>query len=279
MSLAIFVTVLCAAVLHATWNFAAKRVAGHLGTLWLGLCLGSVVSWPVAGIVALSSPLTLPGVGYILATGVIHAWYFGLLAKAYATGEISVVYPVARGTGVAGTAVVAGLWLHEALSPTGVVGIAAVCLGTAVLGWSQRHGSLGAYVHALGVGVSILGYSIVDKLAVQHVHPVVYISGMFTVATALLAPYVLRQHGSTVFTGYRQQWRHAWLIGLGSITTYLMILFALRHGPASYIVAMREFAVVIGAVLGVVRLHEALTTRKVVGIAAITLGLILVKLA
>lgn len=76
MTLAIFATVLCAAGLHAIWNFAAKRVAGHLGTFWLGLCLGSVVSWPAAGIIAPSSPLTLPGVGDILATGFIHTWYF-----------------------------------------------------------------------------------------------------------------------------------------------------------------------------------------------------------
>lgn len=281
MSVAVFGLVLLAATLHAVWNLAAKRVAGDLGTVWMGLCLGAVLSWPGALLAQQWQPLTWQGAWYILTTGLIHAWYFGFLARAYTTGDISVVYPVTRGTGVAGTAAVAGLWLHEIPSLPGMMGMLMICVGAVLMGWSQRqsHGRLGAYLYALLVGVTIIGYSVVDKLAVQHVHPILYISGMFSVAAVLLAPYVLwQQRGPAVLAALA--WRlDSWLIGLGSLLTYLLILFAFRLGPASYIVASREFAVVIGAVLGVVVLKERLTARKGLGIATITLGLILVKMA
>jgi len=93
-----------AAILHAVWNFAAKQAAGNLGALWLGVCLGSMLSWPWAVLAHQAEPLTLAGLPYIGATGILHAWYFGFLSRSYTTGEISLVYPVARGTGVAGGA-------------------------------------------------------------------------------------------------------------------------------------------------------------------------------
>lgn len=281
MSLMVFGVVLLAATLHALWNFAAKKVAGDLSTMWLGVCLASVVSWPFALLVYDAGTLSLTTLSYILATGILHAGYFALLAKAYEMGDISVVYPVARGSGVAGTAVVAWLWLRESLSLPGVVGIVAICVGTALVGWSvrkqQEQGR--AYGQALLVGAIIAGYAIVDKQAVGSIPPVLYISGMFTLTAALLLPYVLHYK----LAACRYAWRHLKgtiaLIGLGSIGTYLVILFALRLGPVSYIVAAREFAVVVGSLLGFFFLNEPLTVRKVLGILAITLGLMLVKVA
>jgi drug/metabolite transporter (DMT)-like permease len=281
MTVVLFCVVLIAATLHALWNFAAKKVAGDLSTMWLGVCLATVLSWPCALLLydAATSWHTL--LFYVCATGILHAWYFALLAKAYALGEISVVYPVARGTGVAGTALVAWLWLHDTISWPGLLGICAICTGTALVGYSvsgQREHFL-AYVQAVLVGGIITGYSIVDKQAVGAVHPVVYISGMFTITAGLLAPYVLHYKRAACVYAMRHLRGYIGLIGIGAIGTYLIILFAFRFGPVSYIVATREFAVVVGALLGVLILKEPLSPRKALGIMAITLGLILVKLA
>src|SRR5262249_38791241 len=210
-----------------------------------------------------------------------HAGYFGLLARAYALGEMSLVYPVARGTGVAGTAIIAAAWLQEALSLLGLGGIAAIGVGTGLGGFNKRYhqDERTGYVHALLVGATITSYSIVDKLAVGRVHPVIYISGMFSLAALLLAPYMLgRQHASCRYA-YRHLKTAICCIGIGSICTYLLILFTFRLGQVSSIVAVREFAVVIGALCGFLILKERFTCRKVLGIAAITLGLVLVKIA
>jgi uncharacterized membrane protein len=281
MTFFVFVAVLLSATLHAGWNFAAKRAAGNVGALWLGICLAAVLSWPWALLVHQSERLTLAGLPYIVATGMLHAGYFGFLARSYAVGEISLVYPVARGTGVVGTAIVAAAWLHETLSLLGLVGIAAICVGTGLVGFnkSRHQDEVTGYLHALLVGATITGYSIIDKLAMGQVHPVIYISGIFSLAALLLAPYVLgRQRAACRYT-YQHLKTAICLIGLGSICTYLLILFAFRVGQVSYIVAVREFAVVIGALLGVLVLKERVTLHKVLGIVAITIGLVLVKMA
>jgi drug/metabolite transporter (DMT)-like permease len=279
MSLILFVLVLLTAALHAGWNYAAKKVAGNLSVLWLGICLGSVISWPYAIAVFRSVEMVPHVIAAILATGILHACYFGLLAKAYADGDISLVYPVARGTGVAGTALVAFAWLDEPLSANGGLGIGAVCLGTMVLGLGQYRQHTGlSYVYALLVGATIIGYSVVDKLAVGTMHPVSYISSMFTLCALLLAPHQLGTQRAACRHALRHLKTSIAIVGLGSIATYAIILCTFRLGPVSYIVATREFAVVIGALLGVYCLQERLTARKVVGIVAIVGGLILIKL-
>jgi drug/metabolite transporter (DMT)-like permease len=249
--------------------------------MWLGVCLAAAMSWPCALLIYAGEAPAGTLLFYVLATGILHTGYFALLAKAYETGEISVVYPVARGTGVAGTALLAWLWLHDTISLVGLVGLSAICIGTALVGYSvRRHREhLLPYVQALLVGAIITGYSIVDKRAVGAVHPVVYISGMFTVTAGLLAPYVLHYKRAACAYALRHRRGYIGLIGVGAIGTYLIILFAFRFGPVSYIVATREFAVVVGALLGFWLLKEPLTLRKVLGITAITLGVILVKLA
>jgi uncharacterized membrane protein len=107
----------------------------------------------------------------------------------------------------------------------------------------------------------------------------VYIAGMFTLCTAFLAPYMLLRQRAACVSALRLLRPYIVIIGVGSICTYLIILFAFRLGPVSYIVAAREFAVVIGSLLGVVFLHERLTISKAVGIVAIVCGLVLVKVA
>jgi uncharacterized membrane protein len=281
MTFLAFFIVLLAATLHALWNFAAKRIAGHLSAMWLGICLASILSWPCALLLYQPGKIGLDALPYIIATGALHAWYFAFLARSYEMGDISLVYPVARGTGVAGTAVVALVMLHEWLSLQGVIGILAICGGTGLVGWNRRghRDDFIAYMHALLVGASITGYSVVDKLGVEHAHPVIYISAMFTLTALLLAPYVLYGKKTECAFAYKYLKKYIALIGIGSIFTYLLILFAFRLGPVSYIVAAREFAVVIGSVLGFVILKERLTLRKIVGIATIVAGLILVKIA
>jgi uncharacterized membrane protein len=161
------------------------------------------------------------------------------------------------------------------------VGIGAICAGSGLIGVSQRPhtDAYVAYLHAILVGATITGYSIVDKLAVRQVHPVLYISGIFSLAAILLAPHMLRRQRAACLYAYRHLKPSIWLVGPGALCTYLMVLFAFRLGPVSYIVAVREFAVVIGALLGFLVLKERLTVRKAVGIMAITIGLVCVKLA
>ena len=127
MTSSVFLLVLIAAIFHAAWNFAARKAAGNLMAVWLGLWLGCAVAFPgVVGIAVckgLPETVSVQAIAYIIATGLIHSVYFRLLAAGYEHGEISLVYPIARGSGIALTAVLASLFLEESFTLLGIIGI------------------------------------------------------------------------------------------------------------------------------------------------------------
>lgn len=279
MTLTAFLLAVLAAILHACWNLAAKQASGNLGVLWLGLCFAGLLLLPVVWLSAL--PVDPAGLPYILATALIHTAYFGLLAAAYRHGEMSVVYPLARGSGVASTALVAALVLGEPVSAIGAAGIGFVSAGIFLLGLREvvHRGTAHACLPALLVGLTIVGYSIVDKLGVGLVHPLVYLTGLVTGAALFLAPYVLLR--------CRDECCDAWVnrkllsagVGLGVVATYLLVLFAFQMGSVSYVVVVRELSIVVVAVLSVAVLREPLTLPRCLSTAAIVVGVVLVKLA
>jgi drug/metabolite transporter (DMT)-like permease len=287
MSLPLFVLVLSAGVLHAVWNFSARRISGNLAVFWWSMWVGSLAMVPVIAGVAVAQGqegfvrMLRDGYPYILATGTIHTVYFFMLARAYEHGEISVVYPVARGSGIGITAFLGWLLLDEPVTRVGVAGIGLICGGILSMGLGvvrRNPHALHGFKSALGVGLTIVGYSVVDKFGVAVVHPTVYITGMFGLTALFLWPTVARRFEGRLWETMRTFWPSILLIGLGSVVTYLMILFALTMGPVSYIVALREFAVVVGACLGVVLLKEPLTPGKIGAILAITAGLVCIKM-
>jgi uncharacterized membrane protein len=284
MSLEVFALVLLAAVMHAGWNFATRRVAGHMGVVWLGMWASSIALLP--GVIAVAwwcdlyAMLTWTGLVCMVVTGLTHAIYFILLSGAYEQGDISVVYPIARGSGIGLTSLGAWLLLGEQVSLTGGIGIAGIFCGIMVLGVPAfaRAGGMRSIKFALGVGATMVVYSLVDKIGVGIVHPVFYIWFMYFSGVLMLWPFVTRRYAGQLREIGRQHRPYVLTIGLGSCATYLLILLAYRLGPISYIIALREFAVVVGAGLGFVFLKERLTAAKAVAIISIVAGLICIKM-
>jgi drug/metabolite transporter (DMT)-like permease len=283
MSAEVWALVLTAAVGHALWNLAARNVAGDIAILWLAFALGNIIMLPICAYMywqGVPLLLTPPAVICLLATGAIHAVYFALLAWAYEHGEISLVYPVARGSGVGLTALAGWALLAEEITILGAVGIGCVLCGIFALGAPalMRGGDRHSFKLALYAGLSIVTYSIIDKIGVAHMQPVYYISGMWILSTLLRWPFVWRDRRGTFGTTARQHWRSIAFIGLGSLGTYLLILFAYTKGPVSYIVAARESSVVVGVILGFIFLRENVTRLKLIGVLGIAAGLALIKM-
>jgi uncharacterized membrane protein len=114
---------------------------------------------------------------------------------------------------------------------------------------------------------------------VTLVSPTVYIFALFFLSALFLTPYVLLSvHGRELSDAWAGMKKYSVLIGVGSMGTYLIILFAFQVAKLSYVVAVREFAVVIGAVLGLAVLKERLSASKVLGIALITAGIVLIRI-
>jgi len=281
MSLPVFMLVMISAVLHASWNLATKKVSGSLGAVCIGLCTASLLTLPFAIYLVVSEGLPLPSAPYIAATGIVHAFYFYYIGRGYQIGDISTVYPLSRGLGVMGTAFVATAVLGESISVTGLAGILLVCSGTVAIGFQRGNDRdhRKALLYAFMVGVTITSYSCLDKVGVGIANPVPYICGMFTIAAIMLTSFVAVHHRSDLVLSWKEKRGYGMAIGIGSIVTYLLILFAFRLGPASYIVAAREVSVAIGSVMGFIFLREQITMKKILGIIAITGGLILIKAA
>jgi drug/metabolite transporter (DMT)-like permease len=276
-----FVLVIISAFLHALWNFTTKKVSGNLSVLYIALVFASIFLLPFAFVFIIADGIMPSSFLYILATGIVHALYFFFLSKTYTYGNISVVYPVARGCGVIGTALIAVLTLHESLSIVGIAGIICTSLGVLVIG-SKKGDYIGyrkGLLYALLVGVTMIFYSIIDKVAMASIDPVIYIQGLFLLSMFFLTPYMFIARGGELHDAWRKHRKYSLVIGAGSAVGYLIILYVFRMAQVSYVVAVRELSVAIGAMLGMTYLGEARSQRKLAGIALIVAGLIMIKIA
>jgi multidrug transporter EmrE-like cation transporter len=187
-------------MVHAGWNALAKRAHDPLVFLWSSVSLASLGLMPL-GIWAIMRGGWAPGgAPFVAATVGIHAVYFFALGRAYATGDLSLVYPVARGLGVALVPPLAFLFLDERLSAVGALGIVLVVAGIIRMGVLSRAPAVrlprergpraAGLVWAILTGLTVAAYSVVDKAGVALVHPLAYISLMGIGMSAALAPVI-----------------------------------------------------------------------------------------
>ena len=280
MTQSVWLFVLLAAVGHALWNIAAKKT-GDPAIMWWSLVLGSLCMIPLSLVKIFIGPipeLTIHSGLCLIATGVLHAIYFTLLSKAYSFGDISIVYPISRGTGVGLTGLGGFFLFKETISIMNATGIGFVLIGIFVISIpsikSKKADKRSVFL-ALGVGISIVFYSLVDKIGVGHLHPIHYITGMWILGCLFRWPSIFHQYRGKLFTIALSNWQAILLIGLGSLATYLLILYAYTQGQVSHIVAAREFSIVIAAAIGILLFGETINRFKIAGISSITFGLIM----
>jgi uncharacterized membrane protein len=281
MSTTLLLLILLAAFIHALWNFFAKKTGGSLTVLWLGALMSTLIVTPVAIGVQIGYPFSARGLCIGVVSGFVHCVYWWSLARMYRRGDISLSYPIARGSGVLGTAVGSMLWLREPLSFPGAIGIACVCAGVFAVGYQRRVEPVRTRIVLLALltGLCITGYSLLDDRGVVTMAPPVYLAIETGVGVGLLTIAGWKRIRAVAPRIYKRYERTVWIVGLGSPATYLIILFAYSHGPVSYVVAVREFSVVFAALLGARFLNEKISLLRWTGIALVVAGMIMIKLA
>ncbi|TME78194.1 MAG: hypothetical protein E6I46_02895 [Chloroflexi bacterium] len=255
MPLAVLPLVLVAAVLHATWNALLKASEHPLGLATRAVSLSAAISLPILaavwlwqgrpGLMPLAWPVALGSAG-------LELLYFIALSTAYRRGELSVVYPIARGTAPLLAVGVGLVLLGERLQPAAVVGV--ICLLAGI--WAvQRPSQAGAALFpALMTGLLIAAYSSLDRIGVRLGPPWLYgwVLWLFT-AVFLLAYATARdipEARLTVEPGT------SLLVGVLMSAAYFMILFALRVAPLAVVAPLRESAIVLVTAWGIWRLRE-----------------------
>ena len=283
MSPTALLLVLLAALCHSTWNLIVKTDARRLEIQSGALVVGTLLCAPV---LLFHSPWTLSPLAWaaVAASALFESAYVLALTSAYAAGDMSLVYPVARGTGTVLVAPLAVVLLGERPSLQGAVGIGLVVVGIflshgALGGWAAARAHRPALGWALLTGALIAGYSLVNKVGVT-LAPVPLYAFLVFLADAVLVRLVQRWRGGSVPALRRDApWGRIVAVGVLMMGAYLAVLVAMSQAPVSYVVATREISVVVAALLGALVLHERHSAARVAGAVVIFGGLCAIALA
>jgi len=273
--------ILAAAGVHATWNYLLKRSGGGTAFVWLFATLSALIYAPLAAAVVwwTAPALTPASYGLMLASAVVHTAYYMLLYRGYRSGDLSLVYPIARGSAPLITVLVAVMFLNE--NPSGLAMVGAVLIGVgavAVMGDLRQlraSGSASAVGFALLTGCMIASYTVIDKLAVAAflVPPLLHDWATNLGRVFIMAPLALRQRAAL-----RSVWRQRRfeIIGVAILCplSYIMVLSAMVFTPVSYVAPAREISILFAALIGAQLLAEGQTGRRLCGAAAMVGGIV-----
>lgn len=274
---------LCAAGLHAGWNAMAKRGGDPVVFLWLATLASTLVLLPFGVWHLAATGLPRAAAPFVIGTIVLHGLYFYALGRAYASGAYSLVYPVARGLGVALVPVLALVAFDERLSPLGSVGIGLVVLGIVALHLIPAGGAVpaaavrGGLLWPVVTGLTIASYSLVDKAGVARLNPVPYML-LLEAGCALLGLPLLWMRGAAVRRELGR-WPSIVVAATMSSLAYTLVLFAFQLSKTGYVVAARELSIVLSAVIGSLWLREGRLGPRLVGAMVVLTGVVCIALA
>lgn len=273
--------VLAAAFIHASWNFLAKRVSGGVTFVWLFGVLSSLLYAPlaIATLVKQQPYLGWGQLSFMVGSGVIHAVYFLLLQQGYRVGDLSLVYPLARGTGPMLSTVAAIALFSERPTPIAIGGTVLIAGGiflfTSQATKSGEANRMQSISYALLTGACIATYTLWDKYAVSQlaVPPLLQDWASNLARAALLTPFALPRLDEVkqLWQTHRQE-----VVGVAVLSplSYILVLTALTFSPVSYIAPAREISIVIGALMGTQLLAEGNAKGRLIAASLMVLGVI-----
>lgn len=278
--------VLASAVAHATWNLFAKRAGGGVPFLWLALALAIPLYAPIAiaVLVVTGAQIGLVEILWMSVNAALNVAYFIFLQRGYRAGDLSIVYPLARGTGPVLATLAAILIFGERPTALAIAGAMSIALGVVVLTGDPRklrqRGVGTAVGYALLTGVTIAAYTLWDKRGVSGllIPPIVYEWGSNIWRVLILAPFAIPRWAE-IDAEWVANRTAALTVAILSPLAYMLVLTALAISPVSYVAPAREIGILFGVVLGARSLAEADPARRslaavlmVGGVIALALG-------
>jgi drug/metabolite transporter (DMT)-like permease len=280
MTLGALILILAAAFVHASWNLLNKRASGHVTFTWLVAVLSAIFYTPVALAVIFVTHLEIGVVelGLMAGSAALHSAYFILLNQGYRIGDLSLVYPLARGTGPLLSTIAAILLLGERPSALAVAGALLIICGVVVITGSRKslRGSVKtAVLYAAVTGLFIAAYTLWDKQAVSRfaVPPLILDWGSNLGRTIFLTSLPARYPRET-----RVEWREHRFEAIGVAVlaplSYILVLTAMQFTPVSYVAPAREISILIGTAMGTRLLAEGDGPRRLIAASAMVLGVV-----
>lgn len=267
--------VILSAIAHATWNALMKSAGDRMLTmaalrftgLGIGLCALPFVDWP--------APESWKWLGL---TAAVQFSYYVLLVRSYGAGDMSVVYPLARGLAPVLTTIAAALAIGETLNAGQTVAVGLISLGIMVLALGAG-AKREAVLLALATGVSVAAYSFFGGLGVRTAGTVLGFQACLEIVTgAGTVGYVAAVRRADLMTYARKHGGLGVLAGVISVVGFLAYLAAAQSLPLGPVTALRETSVIFGAVIGTLLLHEGFGLRRLTASAMVVAGITLLAL-
>lgn len=277
----VYISVLIAAALHAYWNFLAKTIPSGAPFVWLVALCSTLVLTPVVGwyVIRYGLPTDAKSIIFLAGSAVTHLIYFLTLQQGYQKADLSVVYPLARGTGPLFSTLGAVLFLQEKLTWLGVLGLSFVLVGIVLVvgftnkSWRNERNQIGIR-YGLVIGGLIASYTVWDGYAVKvlALSPILveYFSHPFRVVAT--SPIAVRQWPEVraIWKGY---WPKVLAISILGPLGFILVLYAMQTAPVHFVAPARELSIVFGVLLGGRLLLEEHYKTRLVGALLMLLGI------
>lgn len=269
---------LAAALLHAVWNALVKVNGDRLVVVAVIMFSQTLICLCLLPFVDLPAAATWP---YLIGSALLHNGYCFFLVMAYRHGDLSHVYPIARGSAPLIVALLSGLLLGEYLDTQTILAVLLVTLGVMSLALTRGASGIREYqavLFALGTGGFIASYTVVDGMGARvNVDAHAYTFWLLGLHGIPFAALTLLARGRGVVPQVLKVWKSGVSAGAASLLAYWIVIWAMTQAPLAMVSALRETSVVFAVLFGVVFLHERLDVRRLAAIATTLLGAVLLR--
>jgi len=274
----VFFLVLFATVMHAVWNGMVKNHPDKVVAV-AAIVLGHI-PLAVIAIIILPAP-TIDCIPYIIASSIVHQGYQWYLLSSYQVGDLTKVYPIARGFGPLVATIISILVLGLVLKSLIILSILLICIGIMILGLFDRENKdFKVLKLSLTTGFFIGLYSLIDGYGARvSLSPIVYMSWAFLLSAAIF-PIVLKlKNRKNIFQNiFNEGKKIFWIGGTISYIIYVIVVWAFTKAPIPMVGALRETSILFSILIGYFFLKEKITTTKIISIFLIVIGVVGIKL-
>jgi drug/metabolite transporter (DMT)-like permease len=278
MSATVFLAVLAAAIMHAGWNVLVKQDRDRFASLFLLQFLMGIMGVGMLLALGLPAPASF---AFALTSGALHLGYNICLARSYRDGDLSQVYPIARGAAPLLTLFLTLAATADAMTPLTITGIAILVAGiwlVAVDPRAVRRLDGQSLVFALGTSVFIAAYTLVDGLGGRASgHPIAYAALVFVLDAMFLLAYALWRRGPAIFKIFAESWRMGIVGAVLSAGAYSIAIWGMAHAPIAAVAALRETSIIFVMLLSARVLKEDMAWTRYAGGALVVAGAVLMR--
>jgi drug/metabolite transporter (DMT)-like permease len=286
MSTSALILVISAAFLHAVWNLISKKTNGKLPFIWLVSLASAVIYLPFVIWQLTQSQISLTGImyGFALVSAALHLVYFIVLQTGYRKADLSIVYPMARGTGPLLSSLGAMIFLGERPGWMAILGIILIVTGVFIMtglkfNLFENERLKAGIVYGMITGLFIAAYTLWDKIAVStyDISALILTFASMILPMLVLFPKAIKEK-QELRREIQQHWKHIVAVAVISPLSYILVLIALKTTPVSYVAPARELSIVFGVFFGANVLQEADALKRIIAAIIMLIGISLLAI-